>query len=45
MMNLPAMIFGYELHSIGLAALARIAEAVFVRAAGAQWVRLAEPVK
>jgi len=35
-MNLPAMIFGYELHSIGLAALARIAEAAFAGASGAQ---------
>ena len=44
-MNLPATIFRYEPHSIGLTALARLAETAFGGTAGARQVRLAERVK
>jgi hypothetical protein len=44
-MNLPDMIFGHEPHSIGLAALTRLAETAFTKTAGALQVRLAERVK
>jgi hypothetical protein len=41
-MNLPAMIFRWEPHSIGLAALARRAETAFAATASVRQVRLAE---